>query len=81
MHNFLFTQYTFCLFDILEYMCYIFPISSPQDKIQNTEAVSGHLDCDSTTMENFVGKWKFESGQGFDEFLKDRGIGKLSQYL
>ena len=39
------------------------------------------LDCDSTAMDNFAGKWKFESGQGFDEFLKDRGIGKLSKYV
>eukprot|EP00091_Calanus_sinicus_P021964 TRINITY_DN6741_c0_g1_i2.p1 TRINITY_DN6741_c0_g1~~TRINITY_DN6741_c0_g1_i2.p1 ORF type:complete len:137 (-),score=46.34 TRINITY_DN6741_c0_g1_i2:28-438(-) len=26
-------------------------------------------------MESFLGKWKTESGQGFDEFLKDRGVG------
>ena len=28
-------------------------------------------------MESFLGKWKTESGQGFDDFLKDRGVGKF----
>ena len=28
-------------------------------------------------MESFLGKWKTESGQGFDDFLKDRGVGQF----
>jgi hypothetical protein len=32
-------------------------------------------------MDKCSGKWKFESGEGFDDFLKDRGIGKVYQYF
>ena len=32
-------------------------------------------------MELFVGRWKVESGEGFDDFLKDRGIGTFSSLL
>merc|ERR1712212_325433 len=32
-------------------------------------------------MELFVGRWKVESGEGFDDFLKDRGVGLAARTL
>ena len=50
-------------------------------RIQHTGMDEGGRCRTPANLQTIAGKWKFESGQGFDEFLKDRGIGKLSKYF